>query len=65
MDDMGKRQAAAAYLRAAELTHDEAERASLRRRAAELLAPRCAASSRPPKRKPPPPSRTSDVTHDK
>lgn len=65
MDDTGKRQTAAAYLRAAELTQDEAERASLRRRAAALLSPRRAASKHPAKRKPPPPSRTSDVTHDK
>jgi len=34
------RQAAAAFLRAARLTQDEAERESLKRKAAELLSPR-------------------------
>lgn len=38
--DVRKRQAAAAYLRAARLTDDPAERESLRRKAAELLSPR-------------------------
>ena len=39
-----RRQKAAAYLRAAKLTDDPAERESLRRRAAELLSPRHGAS---------------------
>ncbi len=38
--EVSKRQAAAAYLRAARLTDDAAERESLRRQAAELLSPR-------------------------
>jgi hypothetical protein len=38
--ELRNRQAAAAYLRAAKLTDDTAERESLRRKAAALLAPR-------------------------
>jgi hypothetical protein len=68
MDDTRKRQAAAAFLRAAERTRDAAERASLRRRAAELLSPRLPSSADDADvtaTRPASGSRTRDVTSSK